>query len=235
MPTDTEIAWAAGLFEGEGSFGYWNGRSRATMTLTDLDVLRRFSSIVGHGTIGDSKVYQSHHKQRWIWWSNGDGFTAIFEMFKPYLGMRRLAAGMEAAERLRLNFEKLTVARVCPCCGSTYRPSRRRAAWLSVYCSVDCRTKEKNKRRRERLAARPLTPRRRTMMLNDKIERTAELYLSGMPEREIARVLGCSRGGVTYRLQVAKVPKRNSKETGLMAVNRSVFKPARAKLPGDSK
>lgn len=54
-----EIAWAAGLFEGEGSFDHSAGnahRPRATMSLTDQDVLERFMRAVGVGTIGPGKL-----------------------------------------------------------------------------------------------------------------------------------------------------------------------------------
>jgi hypothetical protein len=51
-PSDTDIAWAAGMFEGEGSMGvYGHNAPRLTVTMKDLGVLKRFQKIVGVGTL----------------------------------------------------------------------------------------------------------------------------------------------------------------------------------------
>lgn len=54
------LAWAAGLFEGEGCFYIHRSRGRAysrmTVTSTDQDVLERFRQIVGCGHIGKQPI-----------------------------------------------------------------------------------------------------------------------------------------------------------------------------------
>jgi hypothetical protein len=58
MATDSEIAWAAGLFEGEGScYGtvrsdrYNTRRIRMNLRMTDQDVVERFAKVVGVGSV----------------------------------------------------------------------------------------------------------------------------------------------------------------------------------------
>ena len=50
-PFNPAIAWAAGLFEGEGTITRCDGRLHLRMQLTDLEVLERFAEIVGTGKI----------------------------------------------------------------------------------------------------------------------------------------------------------------------------------------
>ena len=57
----TEVAWAAGLLEGDGHFGTMNdGRSlRVKLNLTDYDVTRRFADTFGASVNGP---YDHEHK-----------------------------------------------------------------------------------------------------------------------------------------------------------------------------
>ena len=63
MTTETEIAWAAGLFEGEGSIGF-RGGSRGyvyaylnlQLRSTDQDVVYRFHQIISEGNVNGPYV-----------------------------------------------------------------------------------------------------------------------------------------------------------------------------------
>lgn len=95
--TKSDLAWAAGLFEGEGcatvnKYKSGNG-GRPTMQLqmTDEDVVRKFHAVIGMG-----KVYgpyrPSGHKEVWRWYVDGfEAVQAIAAMFWFYLGSRRKA------------------------------------------------------------------------------------------------------------------------------------------------
>ena len=111
-PSDdpAERAWAAGLFEGEGSVSpvnhNHNGRSyryiRLTMQMTDEDVLRRFAAVMGgrvtgphsRGPLGPSSavpdVGARPYKDYWSWALRGDIRPAVAAMW-PWLGERRRA------------------------------------------------------------------------------------------------------------------------------------------------
>lgn len=99
--TDTDWAWAAGIFEGEGctSFAIENGRCypRLRVGMTDEDVVRRFHRVVGRG-----RVYgpyrddaNPHYKARYVWCAARQVDVAfIVSMLWPYLGERRRATIM---------------------------------------------------------------------------------------------------------------------------------------------
>jgi hypothetical protein len=105
VPTDTEIAWAAGLFEGEGSFIVHHNRryGGASLATTDRDVLDRFQAIVGFGNIyaamgkaHGAGVAAGTRKQCYQW----SGWSAVqvrqlIDLFWPYLGERRRARALE--------------------------------------------------------------------------------------------------------------------------------------------
>lgn len=100
-PSAEEIAWAAGFFEGEGSF-FRNLRpprkdgsrafySRASVTQKDRSLLERFQRIVGFGIIMD----RSEGVGYWQTTKRGE-VSQLLELFRPWLSERRLAT----AERL---------------------------------------------------------------------------------------------------------------------------------------
>jgi hypothetical protein len=96
----TSIAWAAGLFEGEGAiyfdrhrFDAGTGHLRLGLTLssTDEDVLRKFWTIVGVGTLTGPYWSQKSTKPYWVWQTRSTGPVAyLTTIFRPFLGKRRL-------------------------------------------------------------------------------------------------------------------------------------------------
>lgn len=98
------VAWAAGLFEGEGCLTTREQRPRntenkypkrppyPTLTLvsTDKDVVERFHRAVGVGLIHGPYWYNNSTKEVWRW--NGTGWGSlrtIWTLFEPFLGARR--------------------------------------------------------------------------------------------------------------------------------------------------
>lgn len=96
---DLEVAWAAGLFEGEGCFGsYPRGRKHGTqarLSMTDRDVVERFAKIVGMGTVrGPVDRGNKEWKPIWEWYvQRASEVRAVVALFRPWLGERRLARG----------------------------------------------------------------------------------------------------------------------------------------------
>lgn len=89
-----DLAWAAGLFEGEGTFGNGNKKSLATsITSTDKDVLEHFQKIVGLGNInGPLKTKKPHWKPCYTWsCGGGEKPQALAVMLWKWLGPRRRA------------------------------------------------------------------------------------------------------------------------------------------------
>ena len=102
-----EVAWAAGLFEGEGSFSTVrstrsHGRValRASLEMTDEETVRRFAAVVGCGTI-HVRDRAPNRKPVWAWQINSiNDFDRIVELLRPWLGTRRVERADELlAER----------------------------------------------------------------------------------------------------------------------------------------
>lgn len=94
---ELEVAWAAGLFEGEGSFAleakgrYGLTYARASLGMTDEDTVRHFHKVVGVGvvTIWDSPPPR---QRQWRWrTSSRADFATVADLLAPWLHERRAA------------------------------------------------------------------------------------------------------------------------------------------------
>lgn len=99
MSHPIDIAWAAGLFEGEGSLFIANMRKysypRLNLKTTDLDVLQKFKDVVEVGSIYKATTSVTQ-KEAWYWQVNGlDKCKKVIQDFWPYLGERRKAKAIE--------------------------------------------------------------------------------------------------------------------------------------------
>lgn len=107
------LAWAAGLFDGEGSIGryrYTNhgkrySRSQMTMHMCDRDVIARFVKILDVGVLNGPYNYSTKttkRKSAWYWSIAGfERVQAVTAMMWPWLGKRRKAKAKQvlAADR----------------------------------------------------------------------------------------------------------------------------------------
>ena len=94
--TNENIAWVAGLFEGEGTFEiqYGNGPKGIKITSTDLDVLHNVQNIFG-GKVLTAKNPEDkpHWKTKFNWVLGIDESIEFVELILPYLGIRRSSRG----------------------------------------------------------------------------------------------------------------------------------------------
>lgn len=96
MP-DREIAWAAGLYEGEGTcFAYVNKQGYATIRvrigMTDEGPIRRFAAAVGCGVVNGPYTQKSRKeaKPMWFWQAEGwDRVEQLMGLLLPDLSERR--------------------------------------------------------------------------------------------------------------------------------------------------
>lgn len=100
MPSETDIAWAAGLLEGEGSFIVRavkaDGRRRrmsVSIEMSDEDVIERIAAVFGSSTSNVTTVQP--RKDGWSrTWSkrwNGAEAEKVMRAVLPYMGERRAA------------------------------------------------------------------------------------------------------------------------------------------------
>lgn len=103
MQTDRsplDVAWAAGLFEGEGCITP-RGRTSGELILgtTDLDVVERFREVVGLG--GISTEPRPPYKTLFRWSvTNAADCTTVLNALLPFFGERRTEAAVGLLERL---------------------------------------------------------------------------------------------------------------------------------------
>lgn len=109
MPTRVEIAWAAGLFEGEGTITHTTARNNTTgkahrlsLESADLDVLERFVRVVG---VGEAKLVRRTprpgRKPTWVWKVDGRRrCEPVLRLLLPHLGRRRAERAREALEEM---------------------------------------------------------------------------------------------------------------------------------------
>ena len=103
--TITDLAWAAGLFEGEGCFNVYtrkSGKQQVQMRLgmTDEDVVVRFKSIVGCGTVRGPIFRRPDEKPMWDWCIyEAVQVRRLIDVFMPWLGNRRRAKALEVLEK----------------------------------------------------------------------------------------------------------------------------------------
>jgi hypothetical protein len=95
-----EIAWAAGLFEGEGCISKTNKgavRLDLAMKARDLDVLRHFKRVLKSG-----KLYGPYKNGMVHWLAFGrESSVAVLMDLWPFLGKRRRQRAIELFPRLR--------------------------------------------------------------------------------------------------------------------------------------
>lgn len=91
MPSvEEQLAWAAGLFEGEGWFTIGHGVPQACIRSTDRDVIVRFCEIMGHGHVRMVDKGNPRYKKQWHWGITGFEKVRRFgDLIGPWLGDRR--------------------------------------------------------------------------------------------------------------------------------------------------
>lgn len=93
--TETELAWVAGLLEGEGSFmtgrNHVNGKlylyPRIVVSMTDEDVIDKAAKIFGTSTYKIPN--KTKNKQQWRAQVNGSRAALLMSDLLPYMGTRR--------------------------------------------------------------------------------------------------------------------------------------------------
>ena len=109
MITETDVAWAAGFFEGEGCIkATKKGRFDAiSLNNTDKDVIERFVDIVNYGNVNGpyksgGRKHKPTYKPHWAWVvGKKSEVKRILEMFLPYLGKRRRQRAEQALYHLK--------------------------------------------------------------------------------------------------------------------------------------
>lgn len=105
--TPEDVAWAAGLFEGEGC---WNAYVRPSgkvqmqvkVGMTDQDVVERLCRIMGCGTVvrSHSRAHRERGDKPLFTWSvyEAERVREVIHLLLPHMGERRTARALEVLE-----------------------------------------------------------------------------------------------------------------------------------------
>lgn len=97
-----EVAWLAGLFEGEGCISF-TGRNSVCLVvvMTDEDVVRRCREVTGIGTLLGPYVVSGKRKPQWTWRvGRAEDVEPLLQAMHPWFGVRRRCRAEAALVRL---------------------------------------------------------------------------------------------------------------------------------------
>jgi len=86
-----QLAWAAGLFEGEGTVTLCGGRPRLAVKMNDEQAVRRFAETVKAGKVyGPYGPYKSSlaKRQHFVWIGEKGAAEMVAALLWPWLGPR---------------------------------------------------------------------------------------------------------------------------------------------------
>ena len=78
----TDIAWAAGLIDGEGSVKLYRGRIWLRVVMTDLPTIERLRLILG-GTV-HNHAYRPPRKRAWCWYCRSSEVEATLRKIRLF-------------------------------------------------------------------------------------------------------------------------------------------------------
>jgi hypothetical protein len=99
----TELAWAAGFFDGEGHIAIHRTRDTSSFSLNlsmaqvDPSPILDFQEILGIGTIGPHRTKQPNHKDAVVWQSWGAKAGEVLVLLRPYLRHKATQADVAIA------------------------------------------------------------------------------------------------------------------------------------------
>ena len=91
MQARERVAWAAGIYEGEGSCqSPAQGGLALRIGMTDLDVIESLQAVFGIGSIKPkTNTHYPGSKQQWVWTACGKQAYAVGVAMLPFLHERR--------------------------------------------------------------------------------------------------------------------------------------------------
>ena len=141
-----EIAWVAGIFEGEGTIVASSSRKslRLQLQMTDEDIVHRFAAIVGVGQINSMK--RGENKTIYYWTcAQQEAVNAFVKAVWPWLGSRRRRRYLELTQVYAAYRAEALGARQCVGCSRIFSPADNNQARSRKWCSHACRDRNRSK------------------------------------------------------------------------------------------
>jgi hypothetical protein len=87
---EAEVAWLAGIYEGEGSCTITTGRAiRVEIVMTDQDIVNRVQALTGFGSVNTLAQRNEKYKTAYRWSIGSIGAVTFLQTILPWLGERR--------------------------------------------------------------------------------------------------------------------------------------------------
>jgi len=87
----TNVAWAAGLIDGEGSIGFYGGRIHLRVVMTDEEPIRKLAQVFPESTV-TWQGPRGHRKAAVKWYCRRRALGAVLGAILPHLTVKRSAA-----------------------------------------------------------------------------------------------------------------------------------------------
>jgi hypothetical protein len=190
-----QIAWAAGVFEGEGYLSPVYAGRRTYLNfgieMKDRDVVERFVAVMhANGVVPEARpsgprksaqITTRQRSQKWSemhsWKTAGHTAERAFLLLRPYLGVRRKARGDEILSAAHVSRALALAPKKCSICDNTFTPTDY--ATQRRYCSVPCQEKAKNRLESTKATKRRYKERNRAAIREAERKRYAERKLGG--------------------------------------------------------
>jgi hypothetical protein len=103
---DIDIAWLAGLYEGEGTCGVFgkNKSVQAVIQMRDEDVIRRVNDLFPATRIGFHEDKRPNHSAMYLWRiQDRHRVKRFLELIMPYMGRRRAEQAQDVLDFIAEN------------------------------------------------------------------------------------------------------------------------------------
>lgn len=107
--TKTELAYIAGIIDGEGTITLIRHHSNQTpspeisVANTNLRLLQHLKKVVGSGVIVKKKTYQKHHTPSYVWTLRSNAALVLMKSILPWLLIKD-----ERAKLILKDYKRLT-------------------------------------------------------------------------------------------------------------------------------
>lgn len=105
-PKNTDVAWFAGIFDGEGSviverMGGGAYHLKLSIKMTNLPAIQRIQSIWGLGRIDPHR--ENDHQQQWCWAAGASNALHILRDSLSYLTVKKVEAELAIAYQIKVS------------------------------------------------------------------------------------------------------------------------------------
>ena len=148
--TESQTAWLAGIYEGEGSCAITSGRAiRVEIVMTDEDIVKRIHGLTGVGSVKEVSTRNEEYKQAYRWGIGSVEAVTFLRSILPWLGSRRSERANDAILNWQTNRSQSTASDESCVHGHLYSAegNRRTKYGTCHFCNLETSRRYREKRR----------------------------------------------------------------------------------------